>query len=354
MHPSWQGKGSSQHLNVLKRQFHRDFDQQDTREMGYLNQSSGVFEGLTEAFCPRTSAAISARTSAGYPAPETYSLGCFFIPELDAAFFALQLESSCLQWSFFTYSGRFLLFTYSWSFFAFSFSFFTYSWSFFAYSGKLRLIRALRDCKQRSLTVSKKAPTVSKKASPEFVDFQPCRATASWLQSPCQHNKQRSRKKGWRQAHPSRESRRWRGSAALSLQRLCQWPTHPNPRVATPLACYRTGFGRLARNRNKKEEENIGKNKGTDIGNGLPQKMGKNSWKVRPYFRLFFRFSGGGRFLYSFSFLCFSNFGPDARNLFCSRPTGSQSQSSAITSFNITGAAKSGAPRNFPDNPYLD
>ena len=43
---------------------------------------------------------------------------------------------------------------------------FTYSWSSFAYNGKVRLIRALRDCKQRSLTVSKKAPTVSKKASP--------------------------------------------------------------------------------------------------------------------------------------------------------------------------------------------
>ena len=39
----------------------------------------------------------------------------------------------------------------------------------FAYSGKVRLIRALRDCKQRSLTVSKKAPTVSTKASPVFI-----------------------------------------------------------------------------------------------------------------------------------------------------------------------------------------
>ena len=38
--------------------------------------------------------------------------------------------------------------------------------AFFAYSGKVRPIRALRDCKQRSLTVSKKAPTVSKTASP--------------------------------------------------------------------------------------------------------------------------------------------------------------------------------------------
>ena len=33
----------------------------------------------------------------------------------------------------------------------------------------MRLIRGLRDCKQRSLTVSKKAPTVSKKASPIFL-----------------------------------------------------------------------------------------------------------------------------------------------------------------------------------------
>ena len=35
--------------------------------------------------------------------------------------------------------------------------------SFFTYSGKVRLINTLTDCKQRSSTVSKKAPTVSKK-----------------------------------------------------------------------------------------------------------------------------------------------------------------------------------------------
>ena len=77
------------------------------------------------------------------------------------------------SWKLPAYSGAFLLTidnfsfsAYSFSFFAYSFSFFTYSWSFFAYSGKVRLIRALRDCKQRSLTVSKKAPTVSKRASP--------------------------------------------------------------------------------------------------------------------------------------------------------------------------------------------
>ena len=74
------------------------------------------------------------------------------------------------SWKLPAYSGAFLLtvdtfsfFTYSWSFFAYSFSFLTYSCSFFAYSGKVRLIRALRDCKQRSATVSQKTPTVSKK-----------------------------------------------------------------------------------------------------------------------------------------------------------------------------------------------
>ena len=79
------------------------------------------------------------------------------------------------SWKLPAHSGAFLLtadnlsfFTYSWSFFAYSFSFFTYNWSFFAYRGKVRLISAFRDCKQRSLTANKKAPTVSKKASPKF------------------------------------------------------------------------------------------------------------------------------------------------------------------------------------------
>ena len=79
------------------------------------------------------------------------------------------------SWKLPAYSGAFLLtvdnfsfFTHSWSFFAYSYSFFTYSWSFFAYSGKVCLIRSLRDCKQRGSTVSKKTPTVSQKASPFF------------------------------------------------------------------------------------------------------------------------------------------------------------------------------------------
>ena len=89
------------------------------------------------------------------------------------------LEKGCgffaYSWKLPAYSGAFLLTvdkfsfsTYSWSFFAYSFSFFAYSWAFFAYSRKVRLTRALRDCKQRSLTASKKAPTVSKNASPLF------------------------------------------------------------------------------------------------------------------------------------------------------------------------------------------
>ena len=51
-------------------------------------------------------------------------------------------------------------------FVTYSFCFLTYNWSFFAYSGKVRLIRALRDCQQRNLTVSKKTPNVSTKTSP--------------------------------------------------------------------------------------------------------------------------------------------------------------------------------------------
>ena len=54
-------------------------------------------------------------------------------------------------------------------FFTYNFSLFISNWSFFAYSGKVRQISALRDCKQRSLTVSNKATTVSKKTAPFFV-----------------------------------------------------------------------------------------------------------------------------------------------------------------------------------------
>ena len=71
---------------------------------------------------------------------------------------------SYFRW-FFSFRN-FSFFTYNWSSFAYGFNSCTYSWSILAYSGKVHLIRALRDCKQRSLTVSKKAPTVSKKSFP--------------------------------------------------------------------------------------------------------------------------------------------------------------------------------------------
>ena len=77
------------------------------------------------------------------------------------------------SWKLPTYSGAFSrtidsfsVFTYSWNFFTHNFSFFLTVGAFCACSGKVRLISALRHCKQRSLTVSKKAPTVSKRASP--------------------------------------------------------------------------------------------------------------------------------------------------------------------------------------------
>ena len=73
---------------------------------------------------------------------------------------ALGCSSFAYSWKLPAYSGAFLLTVDN-------FSFFAYSWSFFAYSGKVLLIRALRNCKQRSLTVSKKAPTVSKKTPPD-------------------------------------------------------------------------------------------------------------------------------------------------------------------------------------------
>ena len=56
------------------------------------------------------------------------------------------------------------------AFFAYKFSFSACNWSFFAYNRKVRLIRAFRDCKQRSLTVSKKALTVSKNCSPPSLE----------------------------------------------------------------------------------------------------------------------------------------------------------------------------------------
>ena len=94
--------------------------------------------------------------------------------------FCLQFKASCSQRSFLLTVDNFSFFAYSWSFFVYSFRSFTYSFIFFAYSGKARLRRALRDCEQRSLTVSKKAPTVSNKASPN-------RKSASHINVPDPH-----------------------------------------------------------------------------------------------------------------------------------------------------------------------
>ena len=66
--------------------------------------------------------------------------------------------------------GSFLaFFSYSWSLFTHNFGFLLTIGAFFAYNGKVPLKSTLRDCKQSSLTVSKKAPTVSKKASPVVI-----------------------------------------------------------------------------------------------------------------------------------------------------------------------------------------
>ena len=94
------------------------------------------------------------------------------------ATFCLQLEASRLQWSCFCLQLTILAFYLQLELFTYNCCFFTYSWSFFAYSGKVRPIHALRNCKQRSLTVGKKAPTVSKKASPQEVGFQGSNASS--------------------------------------------------------------------------------------------------------------------------------------------------------------------------------
>ena len=104
--------------------------------------------------------------------PSSFCKLCRFSPDFaGCSFFAY-------SWKLPAHSGAFLLTvdsfsfsTYNWSFFAYNLSFFTYNCSFFAYSGKVRLISALKDCKQRSLTASKKAPTVSKSFS-RFCQFE--------------------------------------------------------------------------------------------------------------------------------------------------------------------------------------
>ena len=94
--------------------------------------------------------------------------------------------------------------------------------------------------------------------------------------------------------------------------------------VANPLACYSIGFGPPARMRRKKRK---------NIWNGLSPKNRKNSRKIGKIARKY----GFGAFSYFSAIfpifwrrpftifsLFFSYFGPEARNLFCSRRVGSQ------------------------------
>ena len=60
-----------------------------------------------------------------------------------------------------------LFFTCNWSFFTYNFRFFVYNWRLFACNWKVHAISALRVCKQRSLTVSKKSSNCKSKTSPK-------------------------------------------------------------------------------------------------------------------------------------------------------------------------------------------
>ena len=79
------------------------------------------------------------------------------------------------NWKLPAYSGASLLTANNFSFFTYNIGAFLLTIlaflltvGAFCLQWEVRLMRALRDCKQRRLTVSKKAPTVSKKASPFF------------------------------------------------------------------------------------------------------------------------------------------------------------------------------------------
>ena len=92
----------------------------------------------------------------------------------DAAFlltvgsFLLTLELFHLQLTILAFLLRVGPLLVSWSFLAYNFSFVFTVGAFFACSWKVRLIRALRDCKQRSLTVSKKSSNSKWKSSPRL------------------------------------------------------------------------------------------------------------------------------------------------------------------------------------------
>ena len=103
-------------------------------------------------------------------------------------------------------------------------------------------------------------------------------------------------------------------------------PTYPEDSVSAnfevPWACCRIGFGppvKIGKNRKKHRKCRLQRKK-------QPKKR-KNGSKIgfrghSHIFRLLFRYFLAEAVPYSFPIL--SYFGPEARNLFCSRPTGSQ------------------------------
>ena len=87
------------------------------------------------------------------------------------------------NWKFPAYSGVFLLTVDNFSFFVYSCSFFAYNFSFLLTVGPfLFLMRALRDCKQRNLTVSKKLQQQVKKLPPfSFAIFEEFLVWEIWI-----------------------------------------------------------------------------------------------------------------------------------------------------------------------------
>ena len=90
--------------------------------------------------------------------------------------------------------------------------------------------------------------------------------------------------------------------------------------VATPLACYRIGFGPPARNRKKIGKISVSASRGAPPENRKTNSRKKGKWPQIPVLSAIL-FSGAAE---AYIFPIFSYFGPEARNLFCSRPTVSQ------------------------------
>ena len=93
--------------------------------------------------------------------------------------FGLQMEASCLQWSFLLTVVFGSFFAYRSSVFYLQLELSLLQLKLFAYSGKVLLASSSTACKQRSSTVSKQSPTVSyKRLLPNFA-FRSCINIAS-------------------------------------------------------------------------------------------------------------------------------------------------------------------------------